>query len=630
MRAEGIDNAAGKQKIVVELYDKFFRNAFPKMTERLGIVYTPVEVVDFIIHSVDDLLQKEFGQSLGSEGVHIIDPFTGTGTFITRLLQSGLISKEQLAHKYKNEIHANEIILLAYYIAAINIEAVYHSLVGGKYQPFEGICLTDTFQLYEKGDLISDLLVDNSDRRKRQKDLDIRVIMGNPPYSAGQVNANDNNQNVAYKNLDNRIRDTYAADSIAINKNALYDSYIRAIRWASDRLCKNRFNSKVNYNSNPCRDKCQCNGVLGFVTNAGFLEANTTDGLRKHLAEEFSSIYVFHLRGNQRTAGELSRKEAGKIFGSGSRAPIAISLFVKNPEAKQHGQIYWHDIGDYLSREKKLEIIKEFNNVNGISAIGGWEQIIPDEYNDWINQRDDSFYEFIIIGDKKGYKSEAIFSMHSTGLQTNRDAWVSNYSAETLINNIRSMVDFYNNELRKYEDICTKLTKDEWPNIDEIVSHDDTKISWSSSLKSKFSRKQKAEFDKHHIVNSIYRPFSKQKVYFDGMFNHRVSKMPNIFPNNNLNNRVIYLSGSGNSGKEFSVLIVDCIPDLNMQHSGGQGFPLHLYENDKVKSDDWFSNAKEKSSTVSYTRKDGISDVALTNYQATYPKETISREDIFY
>ncbi|WP_019867650.1 restriction endonuclease [Methylovulum miyakonense] len=230
MRADKIESAAGKQKIVVELYDKFFRNAFPRMTEKLGIVYTPVEVVDFIIHSVNDALQNEFGQTLGDENVHIIDPFTGTGTFITRLLQSGLISPEQLPYKYQHEIHANEIVLLAYYIAAINIEAVYHDIVGGSYQPFNGICLTDTFQLYEKDDLVSQILVDNSARRTKQKALDIRVIIGNPPYSAGQESANDNNANVAYESLDNKIRTTYAAHSTATNKNALYDSYIRAIR----------------------------------------------------------------------------------------------------------------------------------------------------------------------------------------------------------------------------------------------------------------------------------------------------------------------------------------------------------------------------------------------------------------
>lgn len=280
MRAEGIDNAEGKQKIVVELYDKFFRNAFPRMTERLGIVYTPVEVVDFIIHSVNDVLKNEFGQTLGDEHVHIIDPFTGTGTFITRLLQSGLISPEQLAYKYKNEIHANEIVLLAYYIAAINIEAVYHDLVGGDYQPFNGICLTDTFQLYEKGDLVSDILVDNSARRNKQKKLDIRVIIGNPPYSKGQDSANDNNANVAYTELDNKIRTTYAAHSTATLKNTLYDSYIRAIRWASDRI-KNA-------------------GVIGFVSGNGFIEKPVMNGMRKCLADEFSSIYVLNLRGDIR------------------------------------------------------------------------------------------------------------------------------------------------------------------------------------------------------------------------------------------------------------------------------------------------------------------------------------------
>ncbi len=338
MRVSGISDIKAKQRIIVELYDEFFRNAFPKMTERLGIVYTPVEVVDFIIHSINDVLQSEFGQTLGSKGVHIIDPFTGTGTFITRLLQSGLIKPEELAHKYKHEIHANEIVLLAYYIAAINIEQVYHDIVQKQYRlvnleantsklsqgtapqapsyvPFEGICLADTFALYEKEDLASPAMSDNSGRRKKQKALDIRVIMGNPPYSAGQTSANDNNANIEYKPLDESIRKTYAAHSKATNKNALYDSYIRAIRWASDRVGES--------------------GVIGFVTNAGFIEANTADGLRKCLADEFSKIYIFHLRGNQRTSGELSRQEGGKIFGAGSRAPIAITILVKNPANAQ-------------------------------------------------------------------------------------------------------------------------------------------------------------------------------------------------------------------------------------------------------------------------------------------------------
>lgn len=391
LRAEGIDNATGKQKIIVELYDKFFRNAFPKMTERLGIVYTPVEVVDFILHSVDHLLQQEFGQTLGSKGVHILDPFTGTGTFITRLLQSGLITPEELAHKYKHEIHANELVLLAYYIAAINIEATYHSLAGGDYVPFEGILLTDTFQMYEKDDLVDALLVDNSKRRRRQKKLDIRVIVGNPPYSIGQGSQNDNNQNVGYPALDARIAETYAARSDAALSKGLYDSYIRAIRWASDRIGNA--------------------GVIGFVTNAGFVEANTADGLRQCLADEFSDIYVFHLRGNQRTNGETSRREGGKIFGSGSRAPIAISLLVKNPSASEYGRIFFHDIGDYLSQKEKLEKIEAFASVAGIPAED-WQRIIPDAHGDWLKQRDDSFGRFIVLGDKRG-DSPRLFDNYS-------------------------------------------------------------------------------------------------------------------------------------------------------------------------------------------------------------------------
>jgi predicted helicase len=305
LRAEGIESAEGKQKIVVELYDKFFRSAFPKMSERLGIVYTPVEIVDFILKSVDELLRSEFGHNLGSENVHILDPFTGTGTFITRLFQSGLIAREDLRRKYTKEIHANEIVLLAYYIAAINIEAAYHGVMGGEYRPFEGICLTDTFQLYEKDDRVQRVLVDNSARRTRQKKLDIRVVVGNPPYSIGKDSQNDESGNVAYPSLDQRIETTYAARSNATNAKGLYDSYIRAIRWASDRLGES--------------------GIVGFVTNANFIEAATADGVRKCLADEFSSLYLFHLRGNQRTAGERSRREGGKIFGSGSRAPIEIS-----------------------------------------------------------------------------------------------------------------------------------------------------------------------------------------------------------------------------------------------------------------------------------------------------------------
>ena len=327
-RAEGIDNAEGKQKVVVELYDSFFKNAFPMTVEKLGIVYTPVPVVDFIIHSVEWVLNKEFGRSLSDEKVNIIDPFTGTGTFITRLLQSGIIKKEDLARKYRHEIFANEIVLLAYYIASVNIENAYHDLIKDchseldsepEYEPFSGICLTDTFQLYENGDPTLDdkVFSENSDRVNEQKKQPITVVMGNPPYSVGQKSANDNAQNQSYEKLEDRIAETYVKESEAgLNKSA-YDSYIKAFRWASDRIA-------IQKNGG---------GIIAFVSNGSYLDGNAQDGFRKTLEKEFDKIYVFNLRGNQRTSGELSRREGGKIFGSGSRTPIAITVLVKKETA---------------------------------------------------------------------------------------------------------------------------------------------------------------------------------------------------------------------------------------------------------------------------------------------------------
>lgn len=613
LRAEGIDNAAGKQKIVVELYDKFFRNAFPKMTERLGIVYTPVEVVDFIIHSVAHLLQAEFGQTLGSKGVHIIDPFTGTGTFITRLLQSGLIKPEELPHKYKHEIHANELVLLAYYIACINIEAVYHGIVGGKYQPFEGICLTDTFQLYEKEDMVDALLANNSARRKRQKKLDIRVIFGNPPYSVGQESANDNNQNIDYPHLDQRITDTYVERSNAALSRNLYDSYIRAIRWASDRIGNN--------------------GVIGFVTNAGFLESGSSDGLRKCLADEFSSIYVFHLRGNQRTSGEVSRREGGKIFGGGSRAPVAISVLVKNPDAAQHGQIYFHDIGDYLTREEKLEKISVFSSIEGITKADGWRTIAPDQHGDWLNQRDDRFGEYIALGDKKG-DGLTLFENFSLGVVTARDAWCYNASEAGVAANMTRMIGFYNREVDRFESAHAGLDRRERAaKVDEgFIDADPSQISWSRGLKQELVKGRRFAFGDEFLTPSLYRPFSKQWLYFNRRLNEMVLQMPRIFPNAASKNLVIGFSAPSNRSA-CSVLMSDHVASLHaVDMVGSQYFPLYLY--DEPDADDTgeqpqaglFDAPIEKGRT----RRDGITDKGLAHFQSAYPGEQVNKEDVFY
>lgn len=585
LRAEGIGSASGKQKIVVELYEKFFRNAFPKMTERLGIVYTPVEVVDFILHSVDHLLQKEFGQTIGCKNVHILDPFTGTGTFIARLMQSGLIKPEELAHKYRHEIHANEIVLLAYYIAAINIEATYHGLAGGDYVPFEGICLTDTFQMYEKEDLVDQLLVDNSKRRKRQKELDIRVIVGNPPYSVGQGSANDNNQNVVYTKLDGRIRDTYVARTRMTNKRALYDSYIRAIRWASDRIGDA--------------------GVVAYVSNGGWVDGNITDGLRLCLAEEFSSLYVFHLRGNARTSGEVRRKEKDNVFGMGSRAPIAISLLVKNPRVNaQRGQIFFRDIGDYLSREEKLTIVREFGSIAGITKTDGWQLLAPNENGDWINQGQNVFEQFIPMASKVGSGS-SVFPVYSAGMKTNRDAWCYNSSRSRLASTTRQSIDFYNSVERSY-----------------VPKADESRFKWCQKTLGDLASGRKYNFDERNLRVSHYRPFSKQWLYMDARLNWSKYLTDRYFPRTNMDNRVICASAPGYRG-EFSVLMTNVLPSIHYgDMAGAQCFPLHLFDAEAPAQDLLDLAAQEKRS--------GISDEGLAHFQEAYPLEVISKEDLFY
>ncbi len=630
-RAEGIDNAEGKQRVIYELYDKFFRTAFPKMSEQLGIVYTPVECVDFIINSVEDVLNKEFGQSLSDKDVHVIDPFTGTGTFMTRLLQSGHIKPKDLKRKYTQELHANEIVLLAYYIASVNIESVYHDLmnvanvkmlpiantnthckletgtgntgnIGNIYQPFEGICLTDTFELYEKdGVFETQDFQQNSVRVKRQRKAPIRIVIGNPPYSVGQKSANDNAQNQSYPKLEAAIARTYAAKSKSNLQKGLYDSYIKAFRWATDRLEGGK-------------------GIVAFISNAGWLDASAMDGFRETLQEEFDSIYVFNLRGNQRTSGELSRKEGGKIFGSGSRTPIAITLLVRNdvaraPSPLQQGQgglatshkarIYYRDIGDYLSREKKLEIVKDMRSM--LDPKMGLVEIHPNAKNDWINQRDGVFDSLIPIGDKKNKTAHTAFvPNYSMGIASNRDTWVYNFSQAELSGNVNLMIDFYN------------------ANIGEEPVYDATKISWTRALKRNLEKQTKAQFLADEIVIAAYRPFCKQRLYYDpAMWIEMPLQVPRLFPTPKHKNRVICTAGIG--AKSFSCLMTDCIPDLHILESGAQCFPLYVYtKEERGEQMTLFDKGDDE-----YRCTSGITDFMLERCRAEFG-EKVTKEDIFY
>ena len=612
-RAEGIDNSEGKQRIIIELYDKFFKTAFPKMVEKLGIVYKPVEVVDFIIHSVNDVLKKEFDRSVSDENVHILDPFTGTGTFMVRLLQSGLIDIKDLERKYKEELHANEIVLLAYYIAAINIENAYHDAtpdpddgVGkANYTSFDGIVLTDTFQLSEtnEGEIqYEEMLKKNSDRVEKQRNAPLRIILGNPPYSVGQKSANDNAANQSYPKLDTRISKTYVANSITSMNKANYDAYIKAFRWSTDRLDKT-------------------GGVICFVSNGAWLDGNTTAGFRKSLEKEFTSIYIFNLRGNQRTSGELSRQEGGKIFGSGSRTPISITLLVKNPNVKKEkATIHYHDIGDYLDREQKLKIIKGFKTF--INPKLELETLEPNEHGDWLGMRNDIFDTYFQLEPQKKLdsKSNSFFLINSNGVVTNRDAWVYNYSIINLGENLMRMITQYNidvDNFKKEKSINPKIS------IEKIITKDETKIKWVQNLIRDADNLIYHSFDANYIRKSTHRPFTKELLYFNKSFNWSRYLIPAYFPNNDSKNLVIITTGIGVS-KDFSCLISDITPDIQVL-ANGQCFPLYYYEENKATQKGLFDTDESQK----YVRRDAISDFILERAKQQYGK-TVTKEDIFY
>ena len=599
-----IDNLEGKQTIIKNLYEKFFKGAFPKTVEKLGIVYTPVECVDFIIHSVEDILQSEFNTSLTNENVHILDPFTGTGTFITRLLQSGLIKKEDMLRKYKNEIHCNEIVLLAYYIADVNIESVFHDIMKPEhYENYDGICLTDTFQLNEHGDndIFSQLFPENSERLKKQKNAPVRVIIGNPPYSVGQKSANDNAQNLKYQLLENRITETYARKSSASSVKALYDSYIKAFRWASDRIAQ-----------------IKDGGVIAFISNGAWIDGSGHDGMRKCLQDEFTSIYVFNLRGNQRTSGELSRKEGGKIFGSGSRTPIAITLLVKNPAKKQEKpQIYYHDIGDYLTREQKLDIIKNFRSTNNIE----WQNIQPNEKNDWINIRDGLFDSQIAVFPSKKFdqKANSIFSTYSLGIATHRDTWVYNFSHGQLVNCLTSMIQTYNKQRIERNDFVQHGIGGEWKE-----ESDQSKIVWATALRRERDKNVDIKLDFSYSRIGLYRPYCAQHTYYDDIIIDVLYLTKKLFPDKGTNNLVICINGIGGT-KDFSCLITDKIPDLQLVFNG-QCFPLYWYEENKNRQKTLF----DEDTGEDYIRKDGITDWILKEVRSRYGTREITKEMIFY
>lgn len=593
-----IDNLEGKQSIIKTLYEKFFKGAFPKTVEKLGIVYTPVECVDFIIRSVNDILKSDFGCTLSDENVNILDPFVGTGTFITRLLQSGLIKSEDLERKYRQEIFCNEIVLLAYYIADVNIESVFHELMNReKYLSYDGICLTDTFQIseHEEGKIDNSWFPENSANVDKLKKLPIQVIIGNPPYNAKQKNANDNSQSQKYEHLDARVAETYSIHTNSTNKNSVYDSCIKAFRWASDKILSNNEG-----------------GVLAFITNGKWIDDTAREGFRKSIEKEFSKIYVLNLRGNQYTGGELSRREGGKIFGSGSRTPISITILVKKPNQAQDTKaaIYYHDIGDYLSREQKLALVRKFKSVD--SKALKWQLIHPNEKGDWLNQRDGSFDEFIGMTPERKFKtsSQSWFILNSRGNETGRDTWVYNYSQKALNNHINIIVNEYNKNVG-----CK--SKDE-------LNYDETKVSWTSSLISKVLKGQSIH-NENIFADAVYRPFCKMRTYRGEDLIHRYGQFREIFPTPDSKNVVICVSGIGGT-KESSTFVTNHIPDLNILDAGTQCFPLYWYE----KKESLQLSLFDEEPQAEYVRRDGISNWILNEVRSRLKIKSIDKEMIFY
>lgn len=633
VRAAQVTSASGKQTVIKELYERFFRKAFRKQAEALGIVYTPVEVIDFMLRAADELSQQHFGKGLTDENVHILDPFTGTGTFMVRLLQSGLIDPHDLARKYASELHATEVMLLAYYVAAVNIETTYHALIQDQYhragqtdaavdyEPFEGIALADTFQTTEdKGTLDGDPFKANNARIERQNHAPIHVVIGNPPYSVGQTSANDLNANLKYPALDRRIEDTYVAQAVTTNKNSLYDSYFRGFRWATDRI----------------GDR----GIVAFVTNGGWITSNTGAGVRLSFVEDFNELHVFNLRGNARTAGELRRKEAGNVFRDGGRTTIAITIGVKIPGATGC-KIYYRDIGDYLSADEKLEILE-----HATISDETWESITPNMYGDWLNQRSENFSTWPVLGDKKGNET-SFFKIFGAGLKTARDAWCYNFSNTAVHNNISRLIESYNAARAAFRTWIQEhgVTAPKEADVNKFLTEqpkygDRTKISWNRGLKNLLATDTEIALDESRLYRSLYRPFMQQIAYFDRPVNDMIYQLPRMFPTPAHDNVGILVT-SPKPNASFSVSATTLLPNLDYFGQTDQFFPRFTWEPVEVPEGELDLGAIEDTTeepsvygtpgevVAGYQRVDNITDDIAEIYRAALGSD-VSRDDIFH
>ncbi|GAA9145365.1 DEAD/DEAH box helicase family protein [Helicobacter pylori] len=589
-----------QQELIKNLYNTFFKVAFRKQSEKLGIVYTPIEVVDFILRATNGILKKHFHTDFNDKNITIFDPFTGTGSFIARLLskENELISDEALKEKFLNHCFAFDIVLLAYYIALINITQAAQNR-DSSLKNFKNIALTDSLDFYEekndKGvfDLFKDL-EENKEIKSTIEKQNIRVIIGNPPYSAGSKSENDNNQNLSHPKLEKRVYEKYGKNSTAKVGATTRDTLIQSIYMASELL----------------KDK----GVLGFVVNGSFIDSKSGDGFRKCVAKEFAHLYVLNLRGNARTSGETFKKEGGKIFDSGSRATITIIFFVKDTSVKDSA-IHYYDIGDYLKREEKLNRLAHFTDLDEIP----FETITPNNKGDWINQRNDAFDKLIPLKRDKKSQNPSVFDINSGGVASGRDPWVYNFSPNALMQNVQKCIDTYNADLKRFNAHFREAFKQRAKGVksaelykhlnDKEITTDKTKIAWVQNLKNQLIKGKKLDdFSQEKISVSLYRPFNKQYFYYERELSWSFYLMKKIFPDKDAQNVVIN-TGVGN-GKNFSALVSDCISSCDLI-SHNQAYPLYYYDD--------LGN-----------RHYAISGYALNLFRRHYEDNLIAEEEIFY
>ena len=577
--AQTIADFSEKQRFLNAVYERFFQGYSVKAADTLGIVYTPQEIVDFMCASVERVLKDAFGKTLSDPGVNILDPCTGTGNFVVNLLRR--IPSRELHRVYTTQLFANEIMLLPYYVAALNIEHAYYERTG-VYEPFDGLCFVDTLELAEDSERqFAFMTEENTARVERQKTAPITVIIGNPPYNVGQINENDNNKNRKYKVIDERIRVTYAKDSKATLNRQLYDAYVKFFRWAVERL----------------EDR---DGIVCFVTNNSFVDGIAFDGMRKHLLRDFTRLYHVDLHGNSRKSSK-----GGNVFGI--RVGVGITVAIRQKQSADRVLLY-HRVPEDWRKEEKLSWLAKKRNVAAVE----WQTLQPDDKQTWfIPLHADEFKTFLLLGSKevksgKDKSGETIFKTYSLGVCTNSDAYVYNFNRSSLTECAKNMVENFNAELDRWK------RSGEPKDISAFLRVDETVLKWVRNTKRSLSRGNYIDFDLDSIRTSLYRPFSKRFLFFDRAFNEDIYRLPDIFPNSvtEKENRVIIVGGYGR--KDFAVLVADGISDLNFYADPAQCFPFYVYD-------------KEGGN-----RRENITEWALSQFRRHYAEASISKWDIFY